>query len=127
MQKCRNLYIVVSPIVLFTALYKGKKSDNKKTTGTFDKITTFIKNNAGKIILLSFAPMLIEEGMASFKGGKLAKKMLNPELARQVSKGNKLAYLTYLGMAGALSYGIYMAKKVKNAFVVSKNNNKKLR
>ena len=115
LQICRPACAIVVPVVLFTSLFKNKKPDGVKPEGAFDKTTTFIKNNAGKLAFLSFLPMLIEEGMASIKGGNLAKKLLNPELAKKVSKGNKIAYLTYLGMAVATGLGVYFANKVRDA------------
>ena len=120
LQICRPACAVVVPVVLFTSLFKNKKPDGVKPEGALDKTTTFIKNNAGKLAFLSFLPMLIEEGMASIKGGNLAKKLLNPELAKKVSKGNKIAYLTYLGMAVASGIGVYLANKVRDAVVASK-------
>ena len=119
LQKCRPLAILVLPVALI-ALFKTKKAPNEKSTGTFDKVTDFIKNNAGKLTFLTFIPTLAEEALASIKGLNLAKKVLNPELAAKVSKTNKIAYLTYLGLALAASVGTYLAVKVKDAIAKPK-------
>lgn len=119
LQKSRCATLLVIPILL-TALLKNKKQEGVKTEGVFDKTTTFVKENAGKLTFAAFAPMLIEEGMASIKGNGIAKKLLNPELAKKVAKGNKIAYLTYLGTALAISIGVYFAKKVRDKVAAPK-------
>lgn len=119
LQKCRPLTILALPIALI-ALFKTKKAPDEKPNGILDKTTDFIKNNAGKLTFLSFAPMLLEEGLASVKGLKFAKEVLNPELVAKVAKTNKFAYLTYLGLALASSAGIYLGAKTKDAIAKPK-------
>lgn len=119
LQKSRSLAILAVPILLI-ALLKNKKPDGVKPEGAVDKTTTFIKDNAGKLTFATFLPTLIEEGMASFKGNKFAKELLNPALAKKVARGNKIAYLTYLGTAVAAGTAVYIGKKVRDAIVHGK-------
>lgn len=119
LQKCRPLTLLAVPIALIS-LFKNKKPDGVKPEGAVDKTTTFIKDNAGKLTFAAFLPTLIEEGMASIKGNKLANKLLSPELAKKVAKGNKIAYLTYLGTAIAAGVGIYTANKIRDAIAKPK-------
>ena len=119
LQKCRPLAILTVPITLI-ALFKNKKPNGVKPEGAVDKTTTFVKNNAGKLTFAAFLPILIEEGMASIKGNKLASKLLSPELAKKVARGNKIAYLTYLGTAVATAVGIFTASKIRDAIVHKK-------
>ena len=105
---------ILSIPILFIAICKTKKAPKESPKGTFDKITNFIKYNAGKLTFLTFMPILLEEAMASIKGNGYAKKFLSTELAQKVSKTNRLAYLTYFGSTLACSSGVYLAVKVKD-------------
>lgn len=113
LQKMRPLTMLVLPIALLSLL-KTKKAEGEQPQGIWDKTTTFIKNHAGKLTFAAFLPVLVEEGLASIKGQKLAKSILSPELLAKVSKNNKLAYLTYLGLALASALGVALAVKIKD-------------
>ncbi len=63
------------PAILCTGLIKNKKEG--KPVNKFDKVTTFIKNNCGILTAGCFIPLIAEEGLASVKGIKLAKKGLD--------------------------------------------------
>ncbi|MDD3013398.1 MAG: hypothetical protein PHC34_06810 [Candidatus Gastranaerophilales bacterium] len=108
------------------SLFKTKKAPNEKTDSTIGKTTDFIKDNVGKLTFMAFVPMLAEEAMASIKGVGFAKKVLDPSLVSKVAKTNKLAYLTYLGVALASSIGISLGVKAKDAIakpkLVEENN-----
>lgn len=113
LQKSKKLPILALPIALI-ALFKTKKAPNEKTSGVIDKSTNFIKNNAGKLTLFSFLPMLVEEAMASVKGNKFAKQVLNPALTKKVAKLNKIAYSSYLIFAVSSTLAVFTAVKVKD-------------
>jgi hypothetical protein len=108
---CVPLKFLSIPILL-TGLFKTKKEQPPQ--GTFDKTTTFIKENAGKLTFLAFLPLLVEEAAASIKGGKFAKKLLNPELAAKISATHKLAWSTYLLQATLTGLGAWLAVKLKD-------------
>lgn len=114
LQKCRALPAVVIPIILATALFKRKKVEGEKPQGTFDKITTFIKNNCGKLAFLGFAPILLEEGMASIKGQKLASKVLSGENLKTLKNLHGKAWLTYATVDTTVSLGIALGSKVRD-------------
>lgn len=119
MQKCRALSILSVPISLI-ALWKTKKAPNQEPKRNTDKATTFIKENAGKLTFITFLPILLDEGLASIKGTKLAEKLLSPELTKKVLKSNALGFSTYLGLATLSSLGIYLGTKVKDAIAKPK-------
>lgn len=123
LQKCRPLTMLMVPISLI-ALFKTKKADGEEPKNKLDKATDFVKKHAGKLTFLTFAPILIEEGMATLKGNGLAKKLLSPDLAKKVSKTNALGYLTYLGMAVLSSVGIFLGTKVKDKIAHNKTEEK---
>ena len=113
LQKCRPLTKLAIPIVLIS-LFTTQKAPNEKPQGIIDKTTDFIRNNAGKLTFLSFLPTLIEEGMASLKAVNFAKKVLDPSLVTKVAQTNKLAYITYAGVALTTTLGVALAVKAKD-------------
>jgi len=96
--RLRNLGRLAVPVMLGIGLFKSNKqnSENKEKEGLVGKTTSFIKNNAGKLIFASFLPTIAEEALASYKGEKLAKKVLSPELFKKVHLMNAKALSTYV-------------------------------
>ena len=125
LQGCRSLAILALPISMI-ALFKSKKAPDEKPKNNLDKATTFVKDNAGKLTFAAFLPTIIEEGLASIKGNKLAKELLSPELAKKVAKTNALGFSTYLMIASLSGIGICLGSKVKDKIASKKpiDNNK---
>lgn len=119
LQKCRPIQLLALPI-LAVAAFKPKKADGEKANGVIDKTTTFIKNNAGKLTFATFLPILVEEGMASIKGAKLAKPHLSADMLKQLNKLNGKAFLTYLGVAVATSLTATAASWIHDKIVSAK-------
>ncbi len=107
--------IIPSLIITYCALTRNKKPDENGKISTAGKINNFIRNNSGKLAFLSMSPILLEEGMASIKGQKLANKFLKDKnLIKAVRNNNSWAYLMYLGTAAAAALGAYTATKIKD-------------
>lgn len=119
LQKCRPMSILAAPIAMI-ALFKTKKAEGEKPKNAVDKVTTFIKENAGKLTFAAFLPALAEEGLATLKGNKFAKQLLSPELAQKVAKTNALGFSTYLLTAALSGLGIFAGTKVKDAIAHKK-------
>ena len=102
------------PIILATALLKSKKKDGEQPKGFIDKVTTFVKNNARTLAFAAWIPTLAEEGIASIRGGQLAKKVLDPSILKKVNKNNFLAWTTYFLAAVTVSGSIALASKIKD-------------
>ena len=113
-QKARPVALL-SGVFGLTALFKRKKLEGEEPKNNFDKVTTFIKNNVGKLTVLSFIPLVAEELAASYKGEKLAKQVLSPELLKKVKNSNRLGASTYILMASAVGLGAVVASKVRDA------------
>lgn len=116
-QKSRLVKYLSLPIALY-ALFKPSKAKIKKE----NKEKDFIKNNVGKLTFATFIPILYEEGRASIRGWKEAKKVLSPELYAKTVKQGKFGFLSYLYSAIFSSLGIYAACKIKDSFI-NKNPN----
>lgn len=96
LQKNRIAATTLIPIALLTtALYKQKKAKGEKSQGFFDKATTFIKENVGKLVFLSALPVIAEEAKASLNGQKLAKKILSNKNYKNVVLSNSVGLLSY--------------------------------
>ena len=96
MQKLRIPCGIAGGLFGTVALFKRKKVEGEEPKGFFDKTTTFIKNNVGKLTLAAFAPIVAEELMATYRGNKMAKKVLSPELFKKVQKTNRFGAMTYI-------------------------------
>lgn len=116
LQKCRPISIL-APVVLgiYGAISKKSKpnGENQELTSA-QKTNNFIRDNAGKLTFAAALPMLIEEAMATVKGQKYANKVLKPDLAKKVLKGNAVAYCSYLAVALLGSLGVATAVKIKD-------------
>ncbi len=122
LQKSRMLGLLVIPISII-ALFKNKKEEGEKPKGFLDKATDFVKNNAGKLTFAAFTPKILEEGIATLKGNKMAKSVLDADLSRKVAKSNAYAFATYATFFALNSFGIFLATKVRDK-IVSGNKEK---
>lgn len=101
------------PFVLAYGLLTNKK-DNPKY---FDeKIENFIKNNCGLIMFTCMVPTLLEEGLASIKGAKLAKPELSKNMYEKLCKSYTRAWGTYATAAAAIgicgAFAVYIRDKI---------------
>ena len=114
LQKMRTPFLLVGSLIPLIALSKRTKADREKPKGIFDKATSFIKDNAGKLTFLSFVPLLMEEGLASLNAAKMAKSVLDIKAFKTMSKFNKMAWLTYLSLAVGAGLGTMLGVKIKD-------------
>ena len=123
-QKMRTPALIISAgLAVFSALTKkavpSEKNDGELTK--LQKTKNFIRNNSGKLAFLSMVPILAEEAMATIRGNGWAKEFLSSNVAKQVCKGNKFAYLSYLACAIGAGFSAYAATNIKVYFVDKKN------
>ncbi len=83
----------------------------------FEKIKDIIHDNVGKITFLTYTPLLIEEGLASIIGYRLAKPYLSDAQNKLHFKNSfRFSFLAYLRtavfMSGAFALGIYIKDKI---------------
>ena len=123
--KMRTLSSFAIPVLFYTALLKRKKVEGEKPKGKLDKTTTFIKNNVGKLMFLSYLPLLMDETIASVKGYNLAKKHLTPDLLKKLNRNYAKAFLTYLMLPLTSVAAIKVASFVRDKIAQPKevNNN----
>lgn len=112
--KSRNFIALLAPVVLFTSIVKKKKPEDQKPKNLWDRFTTFIKNNCGKLMFLSMVPVIAEEGLASINGHKLGKKVLSPEMLKKMNTLNLKAFGSYVLGATIMSVCGALAVWVKD-------------
>ena len=118
-QKSRPIALL-GGVFTATALLKRKKVENETPKNNFDKATTFIKNNVGKLTTLCFVPMIAEELMASHRGEKLAKQVLSKDMLKKVKFTNRLGASTYIALAGFAGLGAWAGSKVRDKIAKAK-------
>ncbi len=113
-QGMRAPSMIAGGVFALTALFKRKKIEGEQPVNTFDKVTTFVKDNVGKLVLASFVPIVSEELMATYRGNKMAKKLLPSEMFAKVKKTNRLGAVTYISSALLTALAAYSASKVRD-------------
>lgn len=68
----------------------------KDRSNPYDNQKNFIERNAGKIGFLAFLPTIIEEGLASLRGVKAAKKILPKVNLSALKRNYFFAWMTYI-------------------------------
>ncbi len=114
MQKLRAPAMITGSVLSLTALIKRKKVEGEQPKNKLDKATTFIKNNVGKLVSLSFVPIVAEELMASYRGNKMAKSFLPAEMFKKVRKTNALGAITYISAGIGAGLAAFVASKVRD-------------
>ena len=130
-QKFR-LFATILPHAIFmiSILNKRKATDEQQENDSKpQKAADFIKRNAGKLTALSFLPMVIEEGVASLRGQKVAKKFVeNGDLSKEMFKKIKLTNLcgfsSYALKAISSALAVVFAIKVKDKIQTDYENQK---
>lgn len=102
---------VAIPLV---GIFKNKKAEGEKPQGFFNKTTTFIKNNVGKLSFLTALPLVLEEGLASFKGEKAVKGLISKYLLKKVKISNRLGLAIYVVGATIAGVAAYMTSKIRD-------------
>lgn len=125
-QKSRNsskfLASVIALMPAFTTDIKPKDGE-ELTKG--QKIKNSFRKASPVLAFGVMVPTLAEEALASIRGCKWAKNMLDKNLYKQVVKTNLIAYSTYIISALALSVTAICAKKVKDKAQEQANSKEK--
>ncbi len=125
LQKTRGLNVVAVPIIAITSVLHRNKYDEYGEQSKLNKAGEFIKKHSGVLTALSWAPTILEEGMASLKGGKLAKELLDKSLVKKINKTNALGFASYVLCAAASIAGIKVATAISDK-ITEKKHQKKL-
>lgn len=114
LNKSRNFAALLAPLILLTSIIKKKKAPDEQPQSGWDKFTTFIKNNCGKLMFLAMVPTIAEEGFASINASKIAKDVLKPDMLKKMNNLNAKAWGSYVFGALAMSVCGALAVWVKD-------------
>ena len=112
-------------ISMLALLAPSKTEQNMKPQTNDDKLIGKFRDYSGLLVAGAMAPTVIEEGMASYKGNKLAKKLLNPELLKKVKTTNLAGFITYAVSPIVLGLGTYLGVQAKNNIIAHNVTNTK--
>lgn len=103
---------VAAGLMGYVALFQRTKPKEAPRDGM-----DVVKDNCGKIAFACMLPTVLEEGMASYKGVKLARKTgLAEPLIKNMKKLYGKALLTYIGQAVATGLAIGTASKIMDYY-----------
>ena len=105
--------LLTLPILAVAVLRRPTEKRGESDTAV-GKTLDFVKDNCVALTAATQAPILLEEGLASIRGGKLVKGFLSPEKAKAINIYNTKAFLTYLGLSAVAVFGVWAANKVRN-------------
>lgn len=114
LQSMRTPLTFTTVAIPLIALGKRKKVEGEQPKNNVDRVTTFIKNNVGKLTTLAFLPIVAEELKATQRGNKLAAKLLSPDVLKNVKNTNKLGAASYILIAISSGLGASIANKVRD-------------
>lgn len=106
---------VVAPIALAVGIFhKVDETKPAEAKSKKEKTLDFIANNAGKLTLASYMPLVAEEALASYRGINQAKKYVTKGVLSGLKKNYITALGTYVGMAltvtGLTALGVKIAQ-----------------
>ncbi len=102
------------------AYNKPKTARNSNQKESFS-ITKFVHDNIGKLSLLAFAPLLLDEGFATKRALSAAKKFA-PEMLKPLRKNLFPAALTYLLSANAMLISSLLGRKYVDEVKAQQNS-----
>ena len=115
LQNNRKACMVATSIISTISLLTKKRADDETPAKGIEKVTHFVKKNAGVLTFASMLPVIAEEAMATIKGNKLAGKMLDANLLKKVKMCNALGLSTYVLSAIGMAISTVAAIKVKDS------------
>ena len=119
--KSRNLGILYLPI-LAVALFRKPKKEGEESNTIMGKTLDYVKENSVGLAAATFAPTLIEEGLASIRGANLAKKVLSPEKLKAMKMINAKGWLSYAILEGFAVFATWAVNKIRELSVPKDEN-----
>ncbi len=103
-------------VILATALLTPKQDKNQKNhkNNIFTQIGSTIKNNCGILAFIVMLPNVLEEGLASLNGQKMANKILDKANLKTLTKSHLLSFGSYLSFAIITALSMSLANKIKD-------------
>ena len=120
----RPAAMMLPGIILAAALLNKRKTTDEQlpTDSKLQRLKDTVKRNADKLTALAILPMIAEEGIASLRGGKIAKDLfkdgkLTKEILNKANKTNAAGFASYvlyaIGMVAAANTTIKIKDKMQ--------------
>ncbi len=93
LQKSKPVAQFLPGIIFAVSLLNKRKVDDEQlpTDSKLQRLKDGVKRNAGKLTALAFAPMILEEGIASVRGGKIAEDLFKKGKLSLIFEDGKLS------------------------------------
>lgn len=119
LQMARPLANKLPGIILTTSLLNKRKTTDKPSDNKAEKVLDCVKKNAGKLTTLAMLPMVLEEGIASIRGDKIARNLvksgkITKELLKKVRLTNAAGFCSYTLLLATTALSAKLAIKVKD-------------
>lgn len=117
LQKIRVPAMAIAGSTFFIpALTKDAKVQDGEELTKGQKFKNWLRKYSPAIAFGAMVPVLAEEGMASVRGCKWAKSLMDKKLYGNVLKTNVVAYSTYMLAAVGMGLSAYVTKKIKDHY-----------
>ncbi|MCQ2740201.1 MAG: hypothetical protein MJ237_08270 [bacterium] len=117
LQKCRNPYLskaLIGLSILGAISSTSQKNTEEVTNKKDNKILHILKKSCIGLAIAGTLPEVLEEGLASYKGNKMAKQVLSLENYKNIKKLNAKALTTYGASAGLIVGSVLVASKIRD-------------
>lgn len=119
LQKSRYVSKFAPIVILMISLLNKRKTTDEPSNNKSVRILDGIKKNAGKLTTLAMLPMVLEEGIASLRGDKIARGLvkdgkLTKEILNKVRLNNVIGFATYVLSVVATVLSTKLAIKFKD-------------
>lgn len=119
LQKVRPAAMIMPSAILLASLLNKRKATDEPSDNKAVRVWDGIKKNAGKLTALSMLPMVLEEGIASLRGDKIARGLvkdgkLTKDLLKKIRLTNASGFATYALTAAGTVLSTKIAIKVKD-------------
>lgn len=105
------------PLLLFNSVTHSAKYEQGESRSPMTKVKDFFEANAAKLAMLSFAPMIAEEALASARGLSAAKKVLGKENTGTFKKFYALGLASYVSAGVLSSFALKKASEERDKVV----------
>lgn len=119
LQKSRYVSKFAPIVILMISLLNKRKTTDEPSNNKSVRILDGIKKNAGKLTTLAMLPTVLEEGIASLRGDKIARGLvkdgkLTKEILNKVRLNNVIGFATYVLSVVATVLSTKLAIKFKD-------------
>lgn len=111
---CKYLNLIPTILIAHSLFSKEQKAKNNEDLTKKQKISNFLRNNVGKLIIISMIPKILEECRATYIGNSLGLDKLPHLLQNRVRRMEEIGIISYLLNAIVLATTAAFGKSIKD-------------